>query len=963
MRRAVLADAASRPRRAAGSVGRLRRVLVLLLLLTPQLPTSLPASSPVTTMRAEVTRCEREAGPDSVETAVALARLAMQLWQRHELDEADSTAARAQALFERLFGAESLRVADALNIRGAVAFARNDVRAATEAWEGALRIRERELGGESPEVAAVLNNLASAKSALGELEAARALLARALDVSDRSVGPTHASSLSFRVTLTSVLHREGRLEEARRLCEQTLRLLADAPGADRLTEPHTHFNLAAILRSANDPSEAKVHSDLAFRALNAALGPTHPSTQQARLLSIECRITTGEKRAGMQLIRRALEELLAAGKGTSPDAALLHLILARDAHERGDDDAAFAEASETLRIREACFGPEHELVRHAVEALGRFEFARERYAECERWWRRVVAIDDKSRRSMPSSRATGRAQLAQCLAAEGRMAEAAACLEPVLATFDERIDLELPALAEFDRLVLATHAQAALDLLLVATRTAREGFSDRVVYGHLLRHKGAIARGMLAHRAWLQRNADAQQKALLDRLGDVVARLSATSLALSPRTAQELGELLEERKRLERRLSDVTSMAPISTAATVEQVAAALGEGEVLVDFVVHEETPWKPSASRVCAFVVTRAAGVRRVDLGAWSELEPWIAAHRELCARRTGTAAAGPLAESTAKSLRARVWDPLGPDVARARRVIVCPDAGLALLPFATLPGARPRTFLIEDVEMHVVSSAHELARSAPPVPAEKLVAVGGIDYGTSAEPARGRAVANAGELPPFGRLPGSAEEVEALAARLRGKAAECLLLGEKATEGALVASLRGATLVHLATHGFFLDLASRLGPSPARPLLLDNASNGIALANANGRGLEPANDGILTADEATLLDLSSCRLVVVSACESGLGKVMSGEHLLGLRRALHLAGAQRTLTALWRVDDKKTCRWMELFYEGLLGEGKAPSAAFLAAQRRYLEQSRAAGGDGEPGVFGAFILEGIR
>jgi CHAT domain-containing protein len=124
-----------------------------------------------------------------------------------------------------------------------------------------------------------------------------------------------------------------------------------------------------------------------------------------------------------------------------------------------------------------------------------------------------------------------------------------------------------------------------------------------------------------------------------------------------------------------------------------------------------------------------------------------------------------------------------------------------------------------------------------------------------------------------------------------------------------------------------------------------------------------LEPANDGILTADEATLLDLSSCRLVVVSACESGLGKVMSGEHLLGLRRALHLAGAQRTLTALWRVDDKKTCRWMELFYEGLLGEGKAPSAAFLAAQRRYLEQSRAAGGDGEPGVFGAFILEGIR
>ncbi|HKX27547.1 MAG TPA: CHAT domain-containing protein, partial [Blastocatellia bacterium] len=189
-------------------------------------------------------------------------------------------------------------------------------------------------------------------------------------------------------------------------------------------------------------------------------------------------------------------------------------------------------------------------------------------------------------------------------------------------------------------------------------------------------------------------------------------------------------------------------------------------------------------------------------------------------------------------------------------------------------------------------------------------------------------------------FQALPGTGQEALAIKAILPQAS---VLLREQATEAALKQT-PAPSLLHIATHGFFLDgpaspsaetraasefsrqrdTDSRLGEWAARlenPLL----RSGLALAGANERG-GGADDGVLTALEASSLNLSGTRLVVLSACDTGIGKVENGEGVYGLRRALVLAGSETQVMSLWPVSDRQTRELMVGYYRRLTkGEGR--------------------------------------
>ena len=170
----------------------------------------------------------------------------------------------------------------------------------------------------------------------------------------------------------------------------------------------------------------------------------------------------------------------------------------------------------------------------------------------------------------------------------------------------------------------------------------------------------------------------------------------------------------------------------------------------------------------------------------------------------------------------------------------------------------------------------------------------------------------------------------------------------MGAQATKAALK-RIAAPRILHIATHGFFLSdkeiTAAALRPAdfiqdqPPMPLgenpLL---RSGLALAGANPRRSGTDDDGILTAAEAAQLDLRGTQLVVLSACETGVGEVQNGEGVYGLRRALVLAGAQTQVASLWKVADAATKDLMLDYYKRLLkGEGR--SAALRDAQRTMI------------------------
>lgn len=213
-------------------------------------------------------------------------------------------------------------------------------------------------------------------------------------------------------------------------------------------------------------------------------------------------------------------------------------------------------------------------------------------------------------------------------------------------------------------------------------------------------------------------------------------------------------------------------------------------------------------------------------------------------------------------------------------------------------------------------------------------------------------------------FTPLPGTAKEASALGSILLKPN---VLTGPQATEAALK-RVSAPSVLHVATHGFFLPdpprppadargLTLRVGQAAAGPGLPSRRTNpllraGIALAGANQAGSGDGEDGVLTALEAVGLDLWGTKLVVLSACETGLGDVMNGDGVYGLRRALTLAGAESQMMSLWQVSDDATKDLMVAYYRRLMeGEGRAD--ALRGVQLQMLAGGAQASGGQERGI----------
>jgi CHAT domain-containing protein len=177
--------------------------------------------------------------------------------------------------------------------------------------------------------------------------------------------------------------------------------------------------------------------------------------------------------------------------------------------------------------------------------------------------------------------------------------------------------------------------------------------------------------------------------------------------------------------------------------------------------------------------------------------------------------------------------------------------------------------------------------------------------------------------------------------------------------------IKSVKSPALMHIATHGYFLKDTENGGD--AFGVSAQNAANnpllrsGLMLANAaktisgaNQANIESNDNGILTAYEAMNLNLENTDLIVLSACETGLGDVKNGEGVYGLQRAFLVAGAHAMIMSLWKVDDAATQQLMTNFYTNWIKLGNKQKA-FKQAQLQLMTKFK------EPYYWGAFVMMG--
>ena len=220
--------------------------------------------------------------------------------------------------------------------------------------------------------------------------------------------------------------------------------------------------------------------------------------------------------------------------------------------------------------------------------------------------------------------------------------------------------------------------------------------------------------------------------------------------------------------------------------------------------------------------------------------------------------------------------------------------------------------------------------------------------------------------GDKGTINKLPGTKVEVEGIGELLGKYDYQAKHFMEKeASESNVKTEVNNPKILHIATHGFFLEDVEEFGsdkvfgveltkakenPLLRSGLMFHNAES--AMENTNSKELKENDNGILTAYEAMTLPLDQTELVVLSACETGLGEIKSGEGVYGLQRAFQVAGAESIIISLWKVSDEATQKLMYEFYKNWLRSGDKISA-FNQAQLSLKNEYES------PFFWGAFIL----
>jgi len=287
------------------------------------------------------------------------------------------------------------------------------------------------------------------------------------------------------------------------------------------------------------------------------------------------------------------------------------------------------------------------------------------------------------------------------------------------------------------------------------------------------------------------------------------------------------------------------------------------------------------------------------------------------------------------------ANYWSQISLALGNIKKVYFSPDGIYNNINLLSILNPATKQFIIDEVEIYNVTNTKDLLTIKPVSGiSKKVFLMGDPDF-------NGINTSGALRSGKLNQLPGSGAEVQKIDAILKNNNwASSLYTGNNSTED-ILKSVKDARIIHIATHGFFEKDGDGTGKSTDNPLM----KSGLYLSTGNKNSKE---DGILRAYEAMNLNLDNTELVVLSACETGLGEQKNGEGVYGLQRAFRVAGARSIIISLWKVDDIATQKLMSMFYEEWL---KIPDKrkAFTVAQNKLRKEYK------DPMYWGAFIIVG--
>lgn len=769
----------------------------------------------------------------------------------------------------------------------------------------ALELRKDKLGETNLGVAASLNNYGVLQFNLGRYNESEKSLAEALNIAHGAGMSTTMPHAIIRNNQAMLFQAIGRYDEAVTVLKEAISVAEKLQS--RKSKNHLKFmsNLALLYQQMGRYSEA----DEIYNGMERGLGKNSPDYASVLLNQAALHMVMGKGDNVESLLKRAAEIFRSRLGSESP-------AYAKSISDLGNfyrHNARYAEAEpplvEALSLREKILGVNHPLYVQSQEDLAILYWKNQQPDKAYVLYQEAMnkSLDFINRYFAPMSEAEK----------------------------TKYWDILAPRFQRFYNFALetaATHSAILGDLYdyHIATKALLLSSTNKVKRSIFSSGDGELIR---TYVAWLDQK-------------EQLARLYAYSKEEIEQQKINLDSIERATNAMEKRLSErssVFSEGYDASRISFRTISALLGEQEAVVEIIrmrPFEQT--FTSGAHYVALVLTKGSTLpTAIVLNNGDQLESrYSRFYRNAIQQKIED----PYSYN-------QYWEPLESALQGKKTIYISPDGVYNQLNLNTLskPGAG---FVLDHYDLVILSNSKDLlSLGSRAIPTGKKVAVllGAPDYGGSA-------------LTP---LPGTKAEVDAIAKLLTGTGYQVNpLTGTAATESG-VKAVNAPALLHIATHGYFLADVEK--ESSGFGVHIDNAAenpllrSGLMLANASKTitgaatpDLQSNDNGVLTAYEAMNLNLDKTQLVVLSACETGLGEIKAGEGVYGLQRAFLVAGAEALIMSLWKVDDAATQLLMTSFYRNLIRLNDKQKA-FKQAQLDLMSKYK------EPYYWGAFVMIG--
>ena len=887
--------------------------------------------------------------------------------------------------------------------------------AAALMFEENITVLRQQLGDRHPDVAEQLYYLATIYNMQGRSSEAEPLLAEALAIYRESPGNHPAETALVLSILGGIVYEQGQVDQAESLYQEALAILSEDAGDREDLIPTIQLQLAFLRDARTQANRIAAYETAAYETATDGSVQHHATEIEALLVQA---ISTARQDSEPFELANQIDILgnLYHRQGRYSEAESLYLEAAELRRRLDYSDHRLVYGGQQHPSLATSFNN----LALLYQTQGRYAEAEDLYQQALAVYDAYIGwvstqgdsgYTTPERQNFAENQRTSMIPMYFNLASLYRLTNnipaAIAHLRTGLDLEERDLDIVLANAGESNRIAYMAGLSNTLNYVLSLHLDSAPNSSEaaQLALTTLLRRKGRVLEAGLRTQEVLRHRAEPEDLALLDQLAQLrqeIANLTAQPLNTLSAAEQRtrLAQLTSQLNQLETRLARRSAaLALDSQTVEIAAVQAQIPDSAVLIEYARY--SPFDPTnpasdrfgsanptvpasdrfaAPRYVAYLLFPNGRIQAVDLGDADQIDGAVQAFIQQLQLPH-------VPFQSTRELESLLVDPITPYLQGIDHLLVSPDGQLNLLPFEALQTETGADYLVQRYQISYLNSGRDLLRFGTVQPSRNpAVIVANPDYETAAPTLLAsqssgdqQRAASISQLR-FSPLPGTATELEAIRPLLTNP----IVLDQQAATETALKQVESPQILHIATHGVFLANVDRTGlatrgigvvfddtslamtgtgtaPETDLRVTVENPllRSGLALAGFNTRSssTRSSDDGILTALEASQLNLTGTQLVVLSACDTGLGDIANGEGVYGLRRAFAIAGAETQLLSLWQVSDFGTQSLMARYYEKLTA-GMGRSEALRAAQLDMLAE---AGNYSHPYYWAAFVMAG--